>query len=162
MFTRGALLALFLLQSSVMGPAVAAPVSLTEGAGWIVRPTHHGFAELTDRVEAAVRAQQMNVVNVASASEGARAQGIAMPGNRVIGVFRNDFARRLLAISLPAGVEAPIRLYLTENADGTATLSYRTPTAVLHPYVAAGGPEVARIAAELDTVFAKIVTDAAR
>ncbi|OZB03078.1 MAG: hypothetical protein B7X67_18080 [Rhizobiales bacterium 39-66-18] len=38
----------------------------------------------------------------ASASDVAKAQGIAIPGNRAVGVYRNDFARRMLAAMLPA------------------------------------------------------------
>ena len=34
-------------------------------------------------------------------------------------VFRNDYAVRMLQASVPAGIEAPLRLYVTENADGT-------------------------------------------
>ena len=97
----------------------------------------------------------------ASASEGAKAQGFTIPGNPVVGVFRNDFARRMLAASLPAGIEAPIRFYVTENADG-ATLSWRTPSAVFAPYVAAGGAELKKIADELDPIFARIGEDATK
>lgn len=45
-------------------------------------------------------------------------------------VFRPDFAVRLLAADPRAGFEAPIRIYLYENADGTATVSYLAPSAV--------------------------------
>lgn len=92
----------------------------------------------------------------ASASDGAKAQGFTIPGNRVVGVFRNDFARRMLAASVPAGIEAPIRLYLTENADGTATLSYRKPSAVFGPYLEGAMPDLKAIATELDAIFDQI------
>ncbi|MGL4494778.1 MAG: DUF302 domain-containing protein [Beijerinckiaceae bacterium] len=130
--------------------------------GWVILPTKHGYAALVQRVEDAVKANKMGVVNAASASEGAKAQGFTIPGNRVIGVFRNDFARRMLAASLPAGIEAPIRLYVTENADGTATLSYRTPTAVFAPYMAGAEADLKAVASELDPIFQKIVADAAQ
>ena len=35
----------------------------------------------------------------------------------------DDFARRALEASLAAGIEAPIRFYLVENADNTSTLA---------------------------------------
>lgn len=139
-----------------------AQAPLAAGEGWVVTPTPHGFAELVRRLEAAVAANQMNQVNAASASDGAKAQGFAIPGNRVVGVFRNDFARRMLSASIPAGIEAPIRYYLTENADGTATLSYRAPSAVFGPYVDKAGPDLAAVAKELDVIFAKIAAEAAR
>ena len=78
-------------------------------------------------------------------------------GNLVLGVFRNDFAIRMLEASVPSGIEAPLRFYLTENADGTATLTYRTPSAVFAPYGSAALDEMAR---ELDAIWARIVQDA--
>jgi len=53
-------------------------------------------------------------------------------------------------------IEAPIRLYVTEDDDGTATLSYKTPTHVFGPYIAEGGPKLEALAEELDQVFAAI------
>ncbi len=129
--------------------------------GWVIKPTRYPFSVLADRLEGAVRAHQMNVVNFASASEGAKAQGITIPGNRVVGVFRNDFARRLLPLNLQAGIEAPIRFYLTEGADGTATLSYRTPGAILEPYFPRAPVELQALAKELDGLFDAIATEAA-
>ena len=112
--------------------------NLTPRDGWEVVPTPYDFATLVDRV-------------------GAAGQGIEIPGNRVIGLFRNDYARRMLAASIAAGIEAPIRLYVTENADGTATLSYKTPTAVFAPYADEGSTDLADLATELDAVFAAVV-----
>ncbi len=134
---------------------------LTPRDGWEVVRTPYDFATLVDRVGAAVDAVPIAIVTQASASDGARGQGIEIAGNRVIGLFRNDYARRMLAASVAAGIEAPIRLYVTENADGTATLSYKTPTAVFAPYADEGGAALADLAAELDTVFATVVADAA-
>lgn len=110
--------------------------------GWVVIDTHYAFSALVERVEAAVKAEKMGLVTSASASEGAKAAGVVIPGNRVIGVFRNDFARRMLSASVPAGIEAPIRFYVTENADGTATLSYKKPGTVLASYLDEGKDEL--------------------
>jgi uncharacterized protein (DUF302 family) len=143
-------------------PALAqnAPAALSARPGWVIHPTPHAFSTLVERVEKAVQANQMGLVNAASASEGAKAQGFTIPGNRVIGVFRNDYARRMLAASIPAGIEAPVRLYLTENADGKATLSYRTPTVVFSPYFDGAGADLRTLAGELDAIFAKIADEA--
>ncbi len=145
----------------IVATAVAAPAPLVQRDGWIVSPTKQKFEVLSARLDQAVAANDMNVVNSASASIGAKAQGIMIPGNRVVGVFRNDFARRMLAASLPAGIEAPIRFYLTENQDGTATLSWRTPSAVFAPYIF-DAPGLKAVADELDTIFAKIAADATK
>jgi uncharacterized protein (DUF302 family) len=120
--------------------------------------TRHRFDVLLERVERAVERHGLAVVAKASASQGAAARGVRIPGNAVVMVFRNDYAVRMLAASVPAGVEAPLRLYLTENADGSATLSYRPPTAVFRPYRHA---DLDRLAGELDVLLARIASDAA-
>lgn len=140
--------------------AVAAPAPLTARPGWAVKTTGYSFDTLSSRLEKAVDDAKMNLVNSASASQGAKAQGIVIPGNRVVGVYRNDFARRMLAASIPAGIEAPIRFYVTESADGHATLSYRTPSDVFAPYFADGGPDLENLARELDAIFAAIAAQA--
>jgi uncharacterized protein (DUF302 family) len=130
--------------------------------GWVVIATGHGFAKLVERVKQAVAEEQMGLVTQASASDGAAMQGIAIPGNRVLGVYRNDYARRMLAASLAAGIEAPIRFYVTEDSDGSATLSWKTPGHVFAPYMDEGGAALKELAGELDAVFARIGERAAR
>jgi uncharacterized protein (DUF302 family) len=100
------------------------------------------------------------VVNVASATDGAKAQGFSIPGNRVVGVYRNDFARRMLKASLPAGIEAPIRFYLVEDTNGGSTLAYKTPSTVFAPYFAKADGDLKAVASELDVIFAEIAADA--
>ncbi|PKO72178.1 MAG: hypothetical protein CVU20_03245 [Betaproteobacteria bacterium HGW-Betaproteobacteria-14] len=117
-----------------------------------------GFAATEQRLEKAIAANGMGLVARASASGGAAARGVKIPGNAVLMVFRNDYAVRMLAASVPAGIEAPLRIYLTENPDGSATVSYRRPSAVFAPYASAALDAMAK---ELDPVFDKIVHDAA-
>ena len=148
--------------STLAAPAKPAlPSDLTKRRGWSIIATKHSYAELNKRLEEAVKKNKMAIVNSASASDGAKAQGFTIPGNRVAGVFRNDFARRMLATSIAAGIEAPIRIYVTEGADGMATLSYRTPSAVFATYVTRRKKELGVIARELDAIFAQIAIDAA-
>lgn len=125
-----------------------------------VTPTKHGFKTLVKRLDAAIAKHKMFPVTRASASVGASGRGIKIRGNMVVGVYRNDFAVRMLAASVPAGIEAPIRFYIIENADGTASLAYRKPSAVFAPYK--GGAKLKALAAELDTIFAAIARDAVR
>lgn len=128
--------------------------------GWVIRPTEKSFEALVDDVKAAVKANKMGVVTQAGPTGAARARGIEIPGNRVIGVFNNVFAVRILGLSTAAMIEAPIRFYVTETADGTAMLSYKTPSFVFAPYVEEAGPDLAAAAVELDAIFAAI-SDAA-
>lgn len=118
--------------------------------------TSKSFAELKTALEAAVKANGMVVVTRACASCGAAKRGVDIPGNMVIGIYRNDFAVRMLEASIPAGIEAPIRFYLTENDDGTASLAYRRPSTVFAPY---GSSELDAVAKELDAIWDKIVVE---
>jgi len=147
--------AVVMLLTSIVGAQALEPRE-----GWIVTETGYDYKTLVTRVNAAVKAAPIVIVTQASASSGARGQGVTIPGNRVFGLYRNDYARRMLSASIAAGIEAPIRLYVTENDDGTATLSYKTPTAVFSPYFDEGGTELQALATELDAIFATIVTQA--
>ncbi|MDJ0947362.1 MAG: DUF302 domain-containing protein [Alphaproteobacteria bacterium] len=127
-------------------------------AGVEVLATPLDFKDMVSRLEAAIDANKMGLVTKASASIGASRRGVTIPGNMVLGVYRNDFAVRMLEASVPAGIEAPLRFYVTENPDGTATLTYRKPSAVFAPYKNA---DLDAMAAELDPIFAKIAAEAA-
>jgi uncharacterized protein (DUF302 family) len=120
-------------------------------------PSEKSFAELVTALNGAIKDNGM--IAVSKASAGAKRRGIDIAGNMVIGVFRNDFAVRMLAASIEAGIEAPLRFYLTDDGDGTATLIYRTPTAVFAPY---GNASLNDIAGELDAIFEAISEQAMR
>ena len=85
----------------------------------------YGFDAMAVRLEKAIEANKMGLVAQASASRGAAARGVKIPGNLVLMAFRNDYAVRMLAASVPAGVEAPLRLYVTEDANGKASVTWR-------------------------------------
>lgn len=125
--------------------------------GNITVNTSVSFDTLATRVEQAVASHKMGLVAQASASRGAAKRGVKIPGNLVLMVFRNDYAVRMLNASVAAGIEAPLRIYLTENSDGTSSLTYRKPSAVFAPYA---NRELDKMAAELDGIFARIVADA--
>jgi len=145
---------LMMIGVGAFAPAVGAAEMPYPGTEVIKTP--FGFKALHQRLEAAIEKNKVFVVTRASASAGAKGRGITIPGNLVIGVYRNDFAVRMLKASVPAGIEAPLRFYLTENADKTATLTYRKPTAVFKSY---GSKDLDALAAELDGIWAAIVKD---
>ena len=97
--------------------------SIAPRDGWVIVPTRQTPAALLDSLAAAVKANGMGVVTQAGPTAAARSRGITIPENRVVGVFNNDFAVEVLTTSTAAMIEAPIRFYVTEEADGTATLS---------------------------------------
>ncbi|MEL6479306.1 MAG: DUF302 domain-containing protein [Pseudomonadota bacterium] len=139
-------------------PAVAG--SLDPRPGWAVHDTDLGHAALFDRLKAAVKAEGLIVVTRAGPTKAAKARGIEIPDNMVVGVYNNDYAVRALALSTAAMIEAPIRFYLTGDGDGTATLSYKLPSTVFAPYFNEGGDGLRALAAELDGKFAAIAAAA--
>ncbi len=142
--TRAAALMLIL---TLAGPAAAQP-------GRITLVSRAPFAAVASALEQAVADHGLGLVCHANVQRGAAARGVRIAGNQVLMVFRNDFAVRLLRAEPAAGFEAPLRIYLYENADGTATLSYAPPTAVFAAY---RHPEVQAVAAELDPLVKAIV-----
>lgn len=150
-----------LIAAALALTAAPADADMAALPGWSVTKTPHSYKDLIARVDAAVKANKMGLVTRASATVGAKKvlkQDI--PGNMVIGVYHPRFAVRMLEASVQAGIEAPIRLYVTENPDGTATLSYKTPSTVFAPY-SDGGEALKTMARELDAIFAKIAAEAA-
>ncbi len=117
------------------------------------------FAAYVERLKAAVRANRMGIVAHACATCGAKGIGVTIPGNHVVMIFHPRFAVRMLKASNAAGIEAPLRLYLTENTDGTAKLSYRLPS---HTFGAYKVPALDEMAKDLDRIVAKIVADAGK
>ena len=124
--------------------------------GTRVLETGKPFEAYVDDLKAAISANRMGIVAQASATRGAASIGKTIAGNAVIMVFRPDFAVRMLEASVPAGIEAPLRLYVTERSDGTATLTYRAPSAVFAPYEVGALDDMA---AELDLIFEQIIGD---
>ena len=150
-----ALLSLMLfLSTAATTAAVAAP------DGLVGKTTAHSYAEMIERLDQSVKDHKMGLVTRASATVGVkRVLEEDIPGNMVVGVYHPRFAKRMLEASVPAGIEAPIRFYITEEADGRATLTYREPSAVFAPW-ADGNAALQTLAAELDEVFAGIFAQA--
>ena len=138
-------------------PARSNAENPTPYQGTVVTKTSHGYQALVDRLIGAVRANKMGVVARASATIGAKSLGLTIAGNQVVMVYHPKFAVRMLKASVAAGIEAPIRFYITENDDGTATLTYRKPSSVFAPYENA---ELDAMAVELDVIFERIAADA--
>jgi uncharacterized protein (DUF302 family) len=149
----------FLAILLIAAPFAASAAPIKERAGWRIIETDASYSELVANLEINITANKMLIVTVASASEGVKGEGLTIPGNRVIGVYRNDYAVRMLAASTAAGIEAPIRFYVTEDENGTATLSYKLPSTVFAPYFDEGGDELRKLATELDEIFTKIADD---
>src|SRR3970040_1195975 len=150
----------FLLLATGLPALISAglsPGAETALPGAVTIKTRYGFDTLVTRVEKAIADHKMGLVAQASASRGAAARGVKIPGNAVLMVFRNDYAVRMLSASVPAGIEAPLRLYVTEGQDGRTSITCRSPSAAFAPY---GSADLNALARELDPIIEKIVRDA--
>ena len=125
--------------------------------GTTVIETGQPFLAFEDNLKGAIKANKMGIVATASATAGAKKIGVDIAENRVIMIYHPRFAVRMLAASTAAGIEAPLRLYLSQNDDGTARLTYRAPSAVFGPY---GVDALDEMAAELDAIVEAIVAQA--
>ncbi len=130
------------------------PVSAYAQDSKITTISRTPFSKVAEALEHAITEEKMGLVCHANAQRGAAARGVTIKGNQVLMVFRPDFAVRLLAADPRAGFEAPIRIYVYENADGTATVSYLPPSTVFAQY---RNPDVQAVATELDPIFKRIV-----
>ena len=146
----------------IAGIAVQSSATLLKSLkrdGWITHETDIAFKDLYPRLKLAIKKNGMGLITTASASAGAKGRGLTIPGNRVVGVYNNHFAVRMLEASIAAGIEAPIRFYLTERSDGGSNLTYKTPTFAFSPYFEEGGKELKQLASELDKIFGQIAAD---
>ena len=128
-------------------------------SGTKIIETGQPFNSYLKKLKGAIRANKMGIVAEACATCGAKAIGVTIPGNRVVMIFNPYFAVRMLKASEAAGIEAPLRLYVTENTDKTAKLTYRTASAVFGAYKV---PALDEMAKELDQIITKIVAQAAK
>ncbi len=127
-------------------------------SGTQVIETGKTFATFVDDLRGAISANKMGLVGEACATCGAKAIGVTIPGNRVVMIFNPHFAVRMLKASEAAGIEAPIRLYVTEQKDGSARLTYRLPSHTFGAYQVA---DLDAMGQELDVIVARIVKQAA-
>ena len=97
----------------------------TPYSGTIVIETDQPFDAFLKKLTTAIKANKMGIVGNACATCGARSIGVTIPGNRVMIIFNPHFAVRMLKSSVASGIEAPLRLYITEQPDGKARLSYQ-------------------------------------
>ncbi len=154
---EGAMRAALLTSLVILLALPAAAEVATPYPATMIIETGRPFAKFLKKLDAAIGKNKMGIVARACASCGARSIGVTIPGNRVIMIFRPDLAVRMLKASVAAGIEAPLRIYVTERPDGQARLTYRLPSSIFAPYRV---EELDAMAGELDKIMARIVADA--
>lgn len=150
-------LAALLLTLAVLSPAGAE--NRTPYSGTVTVASGKPFLSYVGALETAIGGHGFNMVGLACATCAAESLGVKVPGNRVFLFFKPPYAVRMLEASTAAGIEAPIRLYVTERPDGTAEVTYRLPSHVFGAYQV---PALDALGADLDRDVASILAAAAK
>ena len=142
--------------AATLAPAAARaeadePESVGPYPGTVSWSTAYPLGDAVRRLEKAVRSNGLTVVQTVTAG------GHGQTGVAVILVSSSDYWGRILKANQLAGMEMPIRLYVTDTGNRTSAVIYRTPSSIFALY---DTPDLDRIAADMDQVFAKIVDDA--
>jgi len=139
---------------------LAVPVKAENPApysGMVTVETGKPFGKFVKAVGPAIKEHKFNIVGVACGSCAAKSMGKTIPGNREFFFFAPRYAVRMLTASTAAGIEAPVRFYVTENSDQTATVTYRLPSHVFGAYEV---PELTVMGRELDKMMTTILASA--
>lgn len=126
-------------------------------SGMVTVETGKPFKSFVKQVRPAIKKHKFNIVGVACGSCAVKSLGKTVPGNRVFFFFAPRYAARMLAASTAAGIEAPLRFYVTEDPDRTAKVTYRLPSQVFGAYEV---PELTTMGKELDKMMTTILAAA--
>jgi uncharacterized protein (DUF302 family) len=156
---RGLFVALIAVGLTLGLPGSVRAENPTPYSGTVTTETGKPFPAFAAALEASVKANGFNLIAIACADCGIKAAlGETVPGNRVFLFFKPAYAKRVLTALPAAGIEAPIRVYVTEASDGTASVTYRLPSHVFGAYEV---PALSDLGRELDEQVSKILADAA-
>lgn len=129
----------------------------TPYSGTRILETGKPFLPYVDALKKSIRDNKMVLIGLACATCGAKAIGEAVAGNRVFLFFNPHYAVRMLRASEAAGIEAPIRIYVTETSEAKARVTYRLPS---HTFGAYEVEALETLGTDLDKAVEKILADA--
>jgi hypothetical protein len=137
-------------------PAAELPSAMP---GWSITRSHHDFEQLAFRTQKAVAAAPLTVLLKWSPTQDTEGKQVRLRKSLVLGVYSAAYALRTAEASTAAMLETPLRVLVSENDDGSATLAYKLPSVVFAPYTD-GGPGLVSLAKELDGILAHIAREA--
>jgi uncharacterized protein (DUF302 family) len=127
------------------------PESVGPYPGTVSLATSYPLGDTVRRLEKSVRANGLTLVQTV------RSGGHGATDVAVLLVSSSDIWGRVLKANQLAGMELPIRIYVTAAGNRGSAVIYRAPSSIFALY---DTPELDHIAADLDQVFAKVVDDA--
>lgn len=112
------------------------------------------FDDVVEAIISCIEESGMLLVADIDVQRNAAKRGIETTGNRILEVFRPDYAVKIWAMEIEAGVDIPIRIHIHEDESGGVTARYRGPLEVLSRH---GNDRLTLFAAEIEPVFERIV-----
>jgi uncharacterized protein (DUF302 family) len=110
--------------------------------------------ETAQKLIAAIAAYPMGLVAHANGQANCAKQGISVPADQVLEVFRPDYAVKVWAAEKTAGIDIPLRIHLYE-AGGRTWVAHRTASEVFQPYA---NLQLDVLGGELDTLFFQLLS----
>jgi len=111
-------------------------------------------AQVVEALISGVEESGMLLVADIDVQKNAGKKGLEIGGNRILEVFRPDYAVKVWEMEIEAGVDIPIRIHVHEDDEGRVTARYRTPSEVLSRH---GNDALTVFGVELDPVFEGII-----
>lgn len=111
-------------------------------------------AETAEKLKEAVAACSMALVAHIDGQANCAKRGLKVPPDQILEVFRPDFALRVWQADKAAGIDIPLRIHIYEQ-QGRTFVAHRLPREVFARY---GNPALDAVAAELEPIFARILS----
>lgn len=112
-----------------------------------------GADDAAKKLIAAIAACPMGLAAHINGQANCAKQGLDVPADQILEVFRPDYAVKVWAADKRAGLDIPLRLHLYEQ-DGRTWIAHRTASETFAPYASA---ELDALGAELDGIFQQIL-----
>jgi uncharacterized protein (DUF302 family) len=110
-------------------------------------------ADAAARLAAAIAACPMGLVAHINGQANCAKQGLDVPADQILEVFRPDYAAKVWEADKTAGFDIPLRIHVYEQA-GRTWIAHRPASEVFRPYA---NVRLDALGAELDGIFSRIL-----
>lgn len=96
-------------------------------SGILTLPSHHSVDETVERLTAILAAKGVTLFAVIDHASGAAEAGLSMPPTKLV-IFGSPKAGTPIMLASPtAAIDLPLKILVSQDADGHAWLSYNSP-----------------------------------